>query len=145
MSISPFEAQDVEAGVTALLTGSFPGFNAAFRPPAPQVGAACRFAMDARLDSEHRERARQPQLLPPDVVKDEDSRARVAAMVDGFVNKAAASMRTDEAAAHKRRLDHAARVNDKFDPDADADAMRRRLGFSVGNSDIDGDWGGEAA
>lgn len=86
-AVASYEAQDVETAVDAFLAGTVPGHNVAYAPPAPQVGAAARQAMVARLDSEHRARMARPRLPPPDVPKTPESRARVKNLVAGVVAK----------------------------------------------------------
>ncbi|CDP50690.1 hypothetical protein [Devosia sp. DBB001] len=138
-AVSIYEAEDVEAAVSDFLSGSVPGHNAAFVPTAPQVGSATRRAMERRTDRLAREKALHPRLPPPDVPKTPESHARVKAMVDGLVESFAEQHRTEDAAAAKRKHDQMVKANSRFLDESDEDAMRERLGYSVGDRD------GEAA
>jgi len=136
-AVGPYETRDIEAAVQSFITGSAPGHNPAFAPSAPMVGAEARRLMNMRLDSEHREKLRQPALPPPDVVHDEESRARVKAMVDDMIQRNADLRRTEEAT--QKRNDVWAKTNARFNPDADPYAMRKRLGFETGDPEGDAD------
>ncbi|MFD1945053.1 hypothetical protein [Paradevosia shaoguanensis] len=138
-AVSIYEAEDVEAAVSDFLSGSVPGHNAAYVPTAPQVGSATRRAMERRTDRLAREKALHPRLPPPDVPKTPESRARVKAMVDGLVESFAEQHRTEDAAAAKRKHDQMVKANARFLDESDENAMRERLGYSVGDRD------GEAA
>jgi len=138
-AVSIYEAQDVEAGIADLLSGSVPGHNPSYVPPAPVVASATRRAMERRTDRLAREKALHPRLPPPDVEKTPESRARVKAMVNGLVNNFAEQHRTEDAAAAKRKHDRLVKANARFVDYNDEDAMRERLGYSVGDRE------GEAA
>jgi len=138
-AVAIYEAQDVEAAVADFLSGSVPGHNPAFVPTAPQVGSATRRAMERRTERLAREKALRPRLPPPDVEKTPESRARVKAMIDQMQASFADAHRTEDAAAAKRKYDRMVGANARFLDERDEDAMRERLGYSVGDRD------GEAA
>jgi len=138
-AVSIYEAEDVETGIADLLSGSVPGHNPSYVPPAPLVASATRRAMERRTDRLAREKALHPRLPPPDVPKTPESRARVKAMVDGLVESFAEQHRTEDAAAAKRKHDQMVKANSRFLDESDEAAMRERLGYSVGDRD------GEAA
>ena len=132
-AVAPYEIVDIEQAVANFLSGSAPGINPSFQPPAPAVGAECRRCMNLRLDSEHR--MRQPALPPPDLEKSPESRARVKAKVAELISRLADDQRTEDAAAAKRRADMQKRVDERFAPDPSPGATLQRLGFEVGDRD----------
>lgn len=141
-AVLAFDVRDIETAVVNFLNGSAPGVNPSFAPPAPAVAAEVRRVMNLRLDSERR-RAR-PQLPPPLVERTAESRARVAQMV----REAQAALTVageDDEEATRRRQSTQSRVFDRFDPPQDEAEMMSRLGYTTGDSDEDGDWGGRAA
>lgn len=142
--VGGYDFRDIEAAVNAFLRGDVPGYNPRFAPTAPQLGTVVRRCRDNRLDSEHR--SRPPALPAPDVVKDDASRERVRALMQGAIENLATSMRTEEAAGAKRKAETLARLDDRFRPDHDPIATAKRLGFQVGDPDAEtGDWGERGA
>lgn len=140
-AVDEIPAQDVSAAVDAFLQGKVPGFDGRFAPTAPQLAAAARRAMNERLDSEERtNRYTQPQLPPPIVQHSAEERARVKALVDGFVAKQVADGESaDEVKARKALFDA---TNARFYPDMTPEAMMKRLRlvpYTVGDADGDRD------
>lgn len=138
LALEGHDPRDVEAAIRKLMRGEVDWHNAEFPPSAPLLGTVVIACRDERLDREARDRTyRQPQLRAPDVEPPTpESRARVKAMVDGFVKGATASLRTEDAARDKRHDDMVARTQKRFDGPQDADSLNRRLGgtaFRVGN------------
>lgn len=86
-AVAPYEEQDVEAAVDAFLSGSAPGVNPNFAPPAPAVGGETRRQMNLRLDKENRERRLRPALPPPDIEHTPESRARMKAILEAGLAK----------------------------------------------------------
>lgn len=131
-AVAPYTSGDVEAAVEAFLTGAVPGHNAAFAPSAPQVGSACRRAMEKRLDIENRARRLRPALPAPEIEKTPEQRAKAKAQVAEFVASVADSPAAE--ATTKQRNAQWARVNARFDPPQDdASLMERLMGYSVGS------------
>jgi len=137
-AVSEYETQDVLAAIHGFIIGIVPGHNAAFAPSAPQVGAASRLAMHQRLDSENRER-RLNALPPPQIEHDAESQERVRKMAAKAVERLAASLRTDEAAAELRQSKRLAEHDDRFIGRRSEREIARSLGLSAGDPD------GEAA
>lgn len=129
-AVAPFTADDVEEAVDQFLTGGVPGFNAAFAPTAPQVGAVCRRAMERRLDTQNRLRRLRPRLPAPDIVHTDEERARAKAKVAEFI----ASVSDDPAdeATIAIRNERWAKVNARFDPPQDAESLTDRLHLKRG-------------
>jgi hypothetical protein len=135
-AVEQYELRDIEAAVSSFLSGSAPGHNPSFIPPAPVVAAEVRRQLNLRLD--HAARIAKPKLPPPDVVKTPESRARVKARVDELVANLAAEHRTDDAA--KAKAEQWAKTNQRFYPSMDADDMRQRLmPYRAGDEDGDRD------
>jgi hypothetical protein len=115
LAVEDYPSDDVTLAVDAFVKGNAPGINPSFRPKPAEVGAECRRQMNLRLDRERREKLARPALPPPMVDHDPESRARIAAMVDTFIGKTAALMRTEEAEADARRKAIFDRTNARFD------------------------------
>ena len=130
-AVAEYQAQDVEEAVRMFLTGRVPGFSGAFRPPAPQVGGVTRRAMDDRLDREYRDRLSTPALPPPDVHKDDASRARVAAMVAGLVKNMSQSSLTPDAAAAHRAKEREEAMRERFTPGPVSPELEKLLGYTA--------------
>lgn len=129
-AVEPYETRDIEAAVSAFITGTAPGVNPNFAPPAPAVAAEVRRQMNLRLD--HEARIRKPALPPPDIERTPESQARVKARAAELIASLASLSRTDEAAAAYR--DRLNRTNERFDRELIA-----ARGYTVGDRD------GEAA
>jgi len=132
-AVAPYEIVDIEQAVANFLSGSAPGVNPSFQPPAPAVGSECRRCMNLRLDSEHR--MKPPALPPPDIEKSPESRARVKAKVAELIGKFSEQHRTEDAATAKRAADLQKRVDERFSPDPSPAATLQRLGFEAGDRD----------
>lgn len=133
LAVEDYPADDVEAAIDSFLKGTAPGVNASFLPPAPAVGAECRRQLHLRVDRENRERKLRPQLPPPDIVHTPEERARVQQKIDDLLANLAAAMETEDASLTRRKLGQFAKTNAKFAPDMSPAAVRRRLGFEVGD------------
>lgn len=118
---------DLTAGADLLMSGRFPGYDGRFAPSPPQFGAACRKALEDRLDAEAIDRRMRPRLAPPDVEKTDESRKRVLARTAELVEALAAQQRTEDAQVERERKARQARVNDRFAPDMSREAVSRRL------------------
>lgn len=136
-AVQLYELVDIHTAVRNFLSGSAPGHNPAYAPSAPLVGAEVRRVMNLRLDSEAR--TKLPELPPPAIKRTPEEIARVEAMVKAVVERNAAIMRTEDAEKDRRARELAARTNERFKPDMTPAAMKRRLGFSVGDPDGDRD------
>jgi len=123
-AVALYDEQDVESAVDAFLSGTAPGVNPAFAPPAPAVGAECRRQMNLRLD---RERDTRPALPPPDIEHTADSQERVRAMMASITQKLAEPVTAESAEAAQRSKDHWAKVNQRFAPDMSEKALAERL------------------
>ena len=66
--------------------------NPSYRPKPSELGAECRRVMNLRLDAEAR--TRKPALPAPQIEHTPESRARIAAMADAYVQRASEHMRT---------------------------------------------------
>lgn len=135
-AVSRYQAVDIEQAVDNFLAGSAPGHNPAYAPAAPLVGAECRRVMNLRLDSEHRSRIPLPT---PTVEHTPEELARMSAKAEEAIARLTASLRTEDAEADKRQRAGWERTNARFQPDMSPNAVKRRLGFSVGDPDGDAD------
>lgn len=143
LAVEDYAVGDVEAAVDELVKGTAPGVSPSFRPKPSETGAECRRQMNLRLESEAR--ARRPALPPPDVVRSPESRARVAAMAQRAIEDIASTMLTPDAETSRRRQRFNERMQVRFDPKTEREALAR-LGYSVGDPDgEDGTMGGEYA
>lgn len=114
------------------LSGAVPGHNLAFAPSPAQFGERARKLWHADIEeSQHRIQAvRQIEQRGEIVEKTPDSRERVRAMMADFAAKAAKTMRTDDAAEKAREREQVqARMDARFAPDSDPDAVAQRLGM----------------
>lgn len=136
-AVSPYELHDIETAIGNFITGSAPGNNAAFVPPAPAVGAECRRVMNLRLDSEYRNRVHVPALSPPDHVVSPEARARAKALVAKAVAKLTGIEEADRSHGREALTDLMHRVDASMGADLSPDAMARRLGYSAGDPDGD--------
>ena len=138
MALEGYEHQDIEAAIRKLIRGEVDWHNSEFAPSAPLLGTVVIACRDERLDREQRDRRySQPQITARQEEHSPESRARVKAMVDGFVKNTAKLMQTDDAAAHA--ANHAKlveRTQKRFDPPQYARAVNERLigrNYGLGN------------
>lgn len=133
LAVDDYVADDVTAAVDSFIKGIAPGVNPNFLPTAASVGAECRRQLNLRLDRENRIKATQPKLIPPDIEKSPEERARMKAKLDEFLAKSAAQMRVvgDEADEKARAV--LRKTNERFAPDMDDDEVHKRLGFTAGD------------
>jgi hypothetical protein len=132
LAIEDFDSMlDIEAGVNSLIKGTAPGVNPNFLPPPAALGAEVRRQNHLRAEAEDRARRLRPALPPPMVVHSPESRAKIKEMVDGV--KARAAETAEHEAEARRKAQNWAKVNARFAPDMDEDAMTKRLGFTVGD------------
>lgn len=103
-AVAPYELVDIERAVQNFISGSAPGHNPSYIPPAPLVGGETRRVMNLRVTAEARERAFRPALPPPDNVKTPESRAKFKAIVEGIVAKLALPASEDPTERHRARL-----------------------------------------
>ena len=125
-AVAPYGVADIEAGSRSLLSGSAPGVNPNFLPPAPVVAAECRRQMNLRLDRENREKKLRPALPPPSVKRTAEDRAKVKAMVDDLVQRTTAQIE----AQNPKRPGIIQRANAAFMPDLSDEATLRRLNLT---------------
>lgn len=118
---------DLTAGADLLMSGRYPGYDGRFAPSPPQFGAACRKALEDRLDAQALERRMRPTLPPPDIEKTAESRRAVLAKTAAIVEKLAAQTRTEDAAIAKERQQRQERTNARFTPDMSREAVAQRL------------------
>jgi hypothetical protein len=144
IALDGHDMRDIEAAVTRLIRGEVAGHNQSFAPSAATLGAAVIERRNHRLDIESRNYVRN-QLPAPTVERTPESRARVAAMMQQAVAGLASELRTPDAEAERRKRAFQSRVFDRFDPPQTDEDVRKRLGFEVADSDIEGDMGGRAA
>jgi hypothetical protein len=137
VAIEGHDLRDIDQALRRFLRGEVPGHNAAFAPSAALVGAAIRQAMNDRLDSERR--AQRPALPPPDIVHSPESQERVKAMAAEAIARLASDMRTEDAKRDSERKQFMGRVNERFYPEMDEQAVKRRLGFAAGDPEGDAD------
>ena len=90
-ALEQYDIRDIEAGVSALISGAVPGVNPNFIPPAPVVGGEVRRQQGLRYRREDLDRIAHPRLPPPDVERTPECRARVKAMVEACVKAMAAN------------------------------------------------------
>lgn len=131
-AVQPYDTADIETAVSNFLTGAAPGHNPSFAPSAPLLGAETRRVMNIRLESEALVRRFHPQLPPAPIQHTPESRARIAAMTAELL--ANLSPKKMDALSDK---EYWAGTHEMFMPDMDEAAMRRRLGYSVGDPDGD--------
>lgn len=143
LAIEDYPLGDVQAAVRLLITGQFAEHDGRYPPTPPQLGRACRHVLNRRVEAEDRDRRLHPHLPPPDVVKTAESRARVAGMVAQLVGKMAETARTEDAAAAKRRAEQQRRTDERFKPEMDPEAVKRRLHLDYTVGDAAGDAGSE--
>lgn len=136
-AVEIYETVDVETAVANFLRGSAPGHNPAFAPAAPMVGSETRRVMNLRLDAERRARMLQPKIEEAPVVLDPEARQR---MID-LAKRTAAALRTPDVEAEAAELERKkagwAKTNARFTPDMSDAAVKRRLGFAVGDPEDD--------
>lgn len=137
LAVDDYPFCDVENAIVNLIKGNAPGVNPAFLPPPPVVGSECRRVMNIRLESERRDKLRQPALPPPDIAHSAEDRAKVKAKIEAFLADQQAAP-TDQAAV-KRRNEIWAKTNARFTPDMSPEAVRKRLGFEVGDPEDEAD------
>lgn len=143
IAIDGHDLRDIEAAVHRFIRGEVAGHNPSFAPTAASLGAAVIERRNHRLDAESRNYVRN-QLPAPTIERTPESRERVAAKLrEGIANLANAMLTEDAEVAH-RRAAHRSKLFARFDPQSEREAAAR-LGYSVGESDIDGDMGGRAA
>lgn len=134
LAVEDYPFCDVEVAVDTLIKGTAPGINPSFRPKPSEVGSECRRQMNLRVDRDNRERRLHPALPPPSLELSPEQRAKGKAVFDRIVASLESKMQTPEAAEDARRKsDLWARTNARFAPDMSPAAMRKRLGFDVGN------------
>ena len=63
----------------------------------------------------------------------------MSALVDDLVRRNAEQLRTEDAEKDRRMRELTARTNARFMPDMSPAAMKRRLGFAVGDPEGDSD------
>jgi hypothetical protein len=143
IALEGHDVGDIEAAVRKLIRGEVAGHNQSFAPSAATLGAVVIERRNHRLDVASRGYIRN-QLPAPTIERTDDSRARVAALV-----KAVTTVDTEaERIAEDARREGWAKVSARFDADLDAlpDSERlKRLGYTTGDSDADGDMGSRAA
>ena len=137
-ALDGYALPDIAAGIDLLIRGKIPGVTGDWPVYPPQVSSAVRRAMNERLDSEERHRKyRQPQLRSPEPPPPTaESRARVKAMVEGFVNGTSAHLRTEDAERDKRHDDLVERTHKRFAPKQDPESVVKRLAgpwYGIGN------------
>jgi len=138
LAVGKYDMQDIEEGVRRLVAGEIGEHDGRYPPTAPQLARAVHKARDARLD---RERDRRPRLPPRDIEKSPESQERVRALTEQAVHRLAGVMRTDDAAAAKRRQELQERTDERFAPDPSPSATASRLGFRYSAGDPDGEAG----
>lgn len=138
-AVAPYELRDIETAIGNFITGSAPGNNAAFVPPAPAVGAECRRVMNLRVDSEARSRVYKPALPPPDHVVSPEARARAKALVAKAVAHLTGVEEAERIPGREALTDLMHRVDASMGADMSPEAMAHRLGYSVGNEDGEGE------
>lgn len=119
------------------LAGSVAGQHMSFPPSPAQFATEARQHWYAAIE---REREEQLRLNPPrrEHIPAEE-RARVKAGFDDLAASLGATMRTEDATADARRKSIFQRTNERFYPSMDEQAMKRRLGYSVGDADGEAD------
>jgi hypothetical protein len=132
-AVALYHEEDVETAVENFITGSAPGHNPSFAPPAPLVGAEVRRVMNLRLD--HEARIRKPALPPPDIEKTDESRERVRKLAAQHIDQLASTLRTDDAAKTADRKKWQDRLDQRFTPPQDESSLATRLGFTAGDRD----------
>lgn len=139
VALDGHDMRDIETAIWRLIRGEIDWHNGAFAPSAPLLGGVVVKMRDDRLRHEKLMRTYStPNRLPsPEVAPaTPESRARVKAMVEGFVKGAAATLRSEDAARDQRHDDMVARTHRRFDPKLDAESVVRRLigdNYGIGN------------
>lgn len=111
-AVEPYRTEDIEAAVRNFVTGTVPGANPAFAPPAPQVAAECRRVMNLRLDSERR--IRRPALPPPDIERPPEARERVKALMQSALDELAGADLTPADAERTKRAKERAEAETRW-------------------------------
>lgn len=146
IALDGHDLRDIEAGVKRIIRGEYAGHNPSFAPSAATLGSVVIGSRNYRLEREARNVVRN-QLPAPTIERSDESRARVAALMETAVSNLASELRTPDAETERRKQAFQSRVFDRFDPPQSEAEMRGRLGFTAGDPDgEDGDMGqGRAA
>lgn len=125
-AVMPYQTIDIINAVENFLTGSAPGNNPAFAPPAPAIGAECRRVMNLRLESESR--IKRPALFFESKVSPE-ARERGRYRADqaiAYLQELADAERAPRIVLANAIMKRAAET---LGPDPDPEATARRLGL----------------
>lgn len=139
VALDGHDLRDIEAAIWRLIRGEIDWHNGQFAPSAPLLGSVV-----VKMRDERNRRAKlmrtyaTPTALPsPDVPPaTPESRARVKAMVEGFIKGSAKVMQTEDAARDARHADLVRRTQRRFDPEQNGPSLNSRLmgtEFTVGN------------
>lgn len=123
-ALAQYDLRDIEIGIAALISGSAPGVNPNFIPPAPVVAGEVRRQMGLRHHREDIDRIAQPKLAPPDVERTPESQARVRELMNRTVAGLRGMTEKDSAEADARRKALWDRTNASFDAER---------GYSIGD------------
>lgn len=124
LAVDDYPAQDVTAGVDALIKGTAPGVNPNFLPPPAVVGSECHRQNNLRCTAEARDRALRPALPPPDIERSPESQQRVRDLMERTVNSLKSMSPEDDPKERHRKI--MARTNEYFDGE-------RERGFVAGD------------
>lgn len=133
LATEDYPACDVEAAVDMLVKGIAPGVNPSFRPKPSELGSESHRQNHVRCDREARDKRLRPALPPPDIEHTPESRARMKAILEAGLAKLHEATAPEDKAAAERSKAQLDKVNAMFQPDMSEAAMRKRLGFSVGD------------
>lgn len=145
IALAGFDADDIEQGLKLLIRGDAPGQNPSFAPPAPFVSALVRGIRDRRLDDINSRRAAVKQIEGRDVTKDIPLRLnRMDAVNEALARSVLFKEKREETPIEreereKARAEYLKRHDEFFKIDMSDAAIKRRLGFAVGDLDSEHD------
>lgn len=134
VALDGHDLRDIQTAIWRMIRGEIDWHNGQFAPSAPLLGGVVVKMRDERLRHEKLMRTYStPTALPsPDVRRPTpEERARVKAMVAGFVEK-----HDSKAQDQAKRFDDWGRLHARFDPAQDGPSLTKRLtgtAFTVGN------------
>jgi len=138
-AVEDYHADDVEAAVTAFIKGRVPAFDGRWAPTAPMLATACHRAAEDRARTAYLDGLTKPRLPAPQIEHTPESRARIQAMAKQAAEAIASVTAPDDAERERELAASWQRTHQRFAPDMSEDAMRERLGFTVGDPDGDRD------
>ena len=129
MALDGHDLRDIKAAVERFIRGSVSDHNPNFAPSAPLLGKVVRQCMNDRLD--HERRTNPPRMIEHHEVEKSLPESGRAAFVKRELARAGVML------PDKRSPDAMKPFKYGRDPDMSAEAVSRRLGYSVGDPEGD--------